>query len=108
MSVNHALCLAAVLTLSGSVHAQGCARDSQGGMDATGNECSAAVETTYDVDPSVWSHISARMHKPVRPGAQTEANAVPASPTNATVHPLAAAPAVENQAQPAATNSPHY
>lgn len=89
MSVNHALCLAAILAASGSVHAQSCALGPQGGMDANGDECSATVGTAYDVDPAVWAHISARMQKPALAGPQPAATVMPTMSGGSAAKPIA-------------------
>jgi hypothetical protein len=41
MNIGHTICLAAALVLSQSLHAQGCSRSAEGGIDATGNQCNA-------------------------------------------------------------------
>ncbi|MCD6680876.1 MAG: hypothetical protein LT102_09525 [Burkholderiaceae bacterium] len=66
--------LGAAAAMSPAAFAESCSGGSDHGMDATGNECSMTTQTTDQVDPSLWSAITARLaHRAEHAGAMEHA-----------------------------------
>lgn len=65
MKTRHALLVAALLASAAATPtpgiAQGCSGGDAGGIDATGNECTAEAAAATEVDPAVWALISSRL-----------------------------------------------
>jgi len=60
MKLRQALCLAAVMALTGSLQAQVCSGGLNGGMDATGNDCNAPGSAAIGGAAQTSAHSGAR------------------------------------------------
>jgi hypothetical protein len=91
MSVARTICLTIALACSGCLHAQSCSGGVDGGMDATGNQCSSPeVVATYATQASIPASKPLRTTK--RPDSvvaqhrRTKATMTKASAENALKH----------------------